>query len=260
LGSLPVPWVDALFVSRPACAGIGSPAGRAGQQSPGCCLRRSPLFRRLVPRRREALPSPRFTLGPTCPALRPRWCPARLPWREQACCLPVPRYRRLWVRLPRLVLLSTIIHFSGFNNAACVLALPLLRTRPLFDRRTSVRLPARWLAFGRVGLELPLTHWVTLTCFKRCLLYSHIPSLARREQPAGSASCDCVHATDDGECCNAKAKAAWLCSRKKGHEGEHVACTTRKHGLHRWPNASAHRWRPAADPRIAGRHARAAIR
>ena len=48
--------------------------------------------------------------------------------------------------------LSTIIHFSEFNDAACVLALPLLRTPPLSDR-TSVRLPTWWLAFGRVGLE-----------------------------------------------------------------------------------------------------------
>ena len=48
--------------------------------------------------------------------------------------------------------LSTIIHFSGFNTAACVLASPLLRTPPFGDR-TSVRLPTWWLAFGRVGLE-----------------------------------------------------------------------------------------------------------
>ena len=51
----------------------------------------------------------------------------------------------------RTYLLSTIIHFSEFNDAACVLALPLLRTLPL-SGRTSVRLPTRWLAFGRVGL------------------------------------------------------------------------------------------------------------
>ena len=53
--------------------------------------------------------------------------------------------------------LTTIIHFSEFNDAACALALPLLRT-PCFQSRTSVRLPTRWLAFGRVGLESPLTH------------------------------------------------------------------------------------------------------
>src|SRR5437773_9752566 len=83
----------------------------------------------------------------------------------------------------RTYLLSTIIHFSEFNDAACVLALPLLRTPPL-SGRTSVRLPTRWLAFGRVGLDgfRYLTHGVTLTCFKSCQLYSHVPSLARRDQ------------------------------------------------------------------------------
>ena len=48
--------------------------------------------------------------------------------------------------------LSTIIHFSGFYDAACVLASPLLRT-VLLSTRTSVRLPTWWLASGRVGLE-----------------------------------------------------------------------------------------------------------
>ena len=110
------------------------------------------MLRLLFPRRREALPSSRITPLPTCPALRPRWCPARLPWRGQDCCLPVSAYRRLWGQLPGLVLLSTIIHFSEFNDAACVLASPLLRTPPL-SGRTLVRLPTWWLAFGRVGLE-----------------------------------------------------------------------------------------------------------
>ena len=146
-------------------------------------MRRSPLLRRLFPRRREALPSSQITHVSTCPALRPRWCPARLPWREQDGCLPIDAHRRLWVRLPGLILLSTIIHFSGFNDAACVLASPLLRT-VLLSTRSSVRLPTRWLTFGRVGLDgfRYLTHWVTLTCFKRCLLYSHAPDLSRREQ------------------------------------------------------------------------------
>jgi hypothetical protein len=48
--------------------------------------------------------------------------------------------------------LSTIIHFSGFNDAACVLASPLLRT-VLLSTRTSVRLLTWWLAVGQVGLE-----------------------------------------------------------------------------------------------------------
>jgi len=78
--------------------------------------------------------------------------PARLPWRGLDCCLAMHAYRRLWVRSPGLILLTTIIHFSEFNDAACVLAFPRLRTPPLGDR-TSVRLPTWWLAFGRVGLE-----------------------------------------------------------------------------------------------------------
>ena len=79
--------------------------------------------------------------------------------------------------------LTTTIHFSGFNSAACALALPLLRTPPLGDR-TSVRLPAWWLAFGRVGLIgcHRRTHWVTLTYFKGCHPYSVVPSFSRHDQ------------------------------------------------------------------------------
>ena len=65
--------------------------------------------------------------------------------------------------------LSTTIHFSGFNDAACALASTLLRTSPLSDR-SSVRLSTWWLTFGRVGLvgfHQP-THWVMLTSFKGC--------------------------------------------------------------------------------------------
>jgi hypothetical protein len=102
--SLPVPWVDALlFVSLPARAGVGSSSGRVGHRTTGCCLCRSPLLRLLLPRRREALPSSRVTPLCTCPALRPRWCPARLPWRGRNCCLPVAADRRLWVRSHGLI-------------------------------------------------------------------------------------------------------------------------------------------------------------
>ena len=111
-GSLPVPWVDALFfVSHSALARVGSSVGRVGQQTPGCWLRRSPLLRRLFPRRREALPSSRITHLSTCPALRPRWCPAHSPWRGQDCCLPMSAYRRLWDRLPGLVLCPPLYIF-----------------------------------------------------------------------------------------------------------------------------------------------------
>ena len=67
----------------------------------------------------------------------------------------------------RIYRLTTTIHFSEFNSAACVLASPLLRPPPL-GGRTLVRLPARWLAFGRVGLigSHRRTHWVIMTSFK----------------------------------------------------------------------------------------------
>jgi hypothetical protein len=79
--------------------------------------------------------------------------------------------------------LTTTIHFLGLNSAACALAFPLLRTPPLGDRN-SVRLPTRWLAFGRVGLigSHRRTHWVTLAVFKRCHPCSIIPSFSRHEE------------------------------------------------------------------------------
>ena len=79
--------------------------------------------------------------------------------------------------------LSTTIHFSGFNSAACVLTSPLLRT-PSLDGRTSVRLPTRWLAFGRVGLVgfRRCTHWLTMTSFKGCHPYSNVSGFSRHEQ------------------------------------------------------------------------------
>ena len=72
--------------------------------------------------------------------------------------------------------LTTTIHFSEFNSAACALAFPLFRTPPLGDR-TSVRLPVRWLAFGRVGFDgfRPLTHWVMLMSFQGYHPYSLVP-------------------------------------------------------------------------------------
>jgi hypothetical protein len=79
--------------------------------------------------------------------------------------------------------LSTSIHFSQLNSAACGLVSPLLRT-PSLDDRTSVRLPTRWLAFGRVGFVgcRRRTHWVTMTSFKGCHPYSIVPSFSRHDQ------------------------------------------------------------------------------
>jgi hypothetical protein len=42
-----------------------------------------------------ALPRSRVTPLLTCPALRPRWCPAHSPWRTQDCGLPAHGNRRL---------------------------------------------------------------------------------------------------------------------------------------------------------------------
>ena len=80
--------------------------------------------------------------------------------------------------------LSTTIHFSGLNDAACALTSPLLRTPPLSDRAL-VRLSTRWLTFGRVGLIgfHRRTHWVTLTSFKGCHPCSLVPDLSRHEHP-----------------------------------------------------------------------------
>jgi len=79
----------------------------------GCWLSRSPVLRLSLPRRREGLPSSRFTPLSTCPALRPRWGPARSPWRAQDCCLPVTGHSRLWVRLPELILCPPLYIFRG---------------------------------------------------------------------------------------------------------------------------------------------------
>lgn len=138
--------------SFPVPTGVSSSVRGVACRMPGCWFCRPPSCRPLLPRRREALPSSRVTPVNTCPALRPRWCPVRSPWRAQDCCLPEAPYRRLWDRLPGLILLSTTIQFSEFNDPACVLAFPLLRTPPL-SGRTSVRLRTGWLAFGPVGLE-----------------------------------------------------------------------------------------------------------
>jgi hypothetical protein len=183
-GSLPVPWLDAFrFVSLSVRTGFGSHPGRVGQFAPGCWLRRSPSFRLCLPRKREVLPSSRITLLHTCLALRLRWCPSTSPFRCQDCCLPEHAHRRLLDWFPGPILLSTIIHFSEFNDAACALASPLLRT-PHFCGRPSVRLPTWWLTFGRVGLDgfRYLTHWVTLMSFKGYHPYSLAPDFSRHER------------------------------------------------------------------------------
>jgi hypothetical protein len=62
--------------------------------TPGLLITRSPSPG-LWSRRQVALPSSQVPPLETCPALRPRWCPAHSPKRTQDCCLPVTGNRRL---------------------------------------------------------------------------------------------------------------------------------------------------------------------
>src|SRR3989442_11237791 len=91
-------------------------------------------------RRQVALPSSRVPPMDTCPALRPRWCPAHSPYRTQDCCLPALANRRL----------TTTIHISGLNHAAYLLATPGF-VRPLAGRHAGSLLTC-WLDVSQVGL------------------------------------------------------------------------------------------------------------
>jgi hypothetical protein len=103
-----------------------------------------------VTRRQVALPSSRVPPVKTCPALRPRWCPAYSPYRTQDCCLPALANRRLSPRsFLRDILLSTTIHISGLNDAACLLATPG-SVRPLAGRHAGSLLTG-WLGVSQVG-------------------------------------------------------------------------------------------------------------
>ncbi len=63
--------------------------------------------------RQMALPSSRVVPLNVCPALRPRWCPVRSPFRLQDCCLPFRQQRRLFpVSFPGYPL-STAIYYFG---------------------------------------------------------------------------------------------------------------------------------------------------
>ena len=93
-----------------------------------------------VTRRQVALPSSRVTPVKTCPALRPRWCPAHSPKRTQDCCLPATEHRRL----------TTTLSISGLHHAACLLATPG-SVRPLTGRHAGSLLTC-WLGFNQVGL------------------------------------------------------------------------------------------------------------
>jgi hypothetical protein len=81
----------------------GSCPGGSPSNTPGPLVTRSPTPG-FSSRRQVALPSSRVPPMKTCPALRPRWCPAHSPSRTQDCCLPALANRRL----------SPLYHFEGY--------------------------------------------------------------------------------------------------------------------------------------------------
>jgi hypothetical protein len=113
--------------------------GRSAQTAPGPLVARSPSPG-MCSRRPVALPSSRVPPLKTCPALRPRWCPAHSPKRTQDCCLPATGNRRL----------TTTIPISGLHHAACLLATPG-SVRPLTGRHAGSLLTC-WLGVNQVGL------------------------------------------------------------------------------------------------------------
>ena len=131
----PIPCALLLCVVSPQ----GSLSGRSAQTAPGPLVTRSPTPG-LWSRRQVAFPRSRVPPLKTCPALRPRWCPAHSPYRTQDCCLPALANRRL----------TTTIHISGLNHAACLLATPG-SVRPLTGRHAGSLLTC-WLGFNQVGL------------------------------------------------------------------------------------------------------------
>ena len=147
----PIPWCDPLLHSQPGprttpprwARRFSIPAPRSGT----------------FPRSVVALPSSRVTPLNACPALRPRWCPQHSPSRVQDCCLPPLAKRRLspLVRT-EAILLTTTIHISGLNHAACVLATP--GSIPPIAGTHAGSLPTGWLGVSRVGFApcIPGSH------------------------------------------------------------------------------------------------------
>jgi hypothetical protein len=107
-------------------------------------------------RRAVALPSSRVTPVNACPALRPRWCPACIAIAHpgllpsaagKASAFPTDQ--------PVAILLTTTIHMSGLDHAACFLTTP--GSIPPMTGTHAGSLLTGWLGVGQVGLELSLS-------------------------------------------------------------------------------------------------------
>ncbi len=149
LGSLRVSLASRdLACSRGSCSPLRArDLGEAPRTTPGPVVTRSPTPG-LWSRRPMALPRSRVPLVETCPARRPRGCPASSPSRTQDCCLPGRAHRRLTTTLP----------LAGLPHAVCLLA-PPGSVRPLTGRHAGSRLTG-WLSFHQVGLE---PYWLAPT-------------------------------------------------------------------------------------------------
>ena len=139
----PIPCLLPRFVFRAARWRAEALVQRQGSWSAGTPALPAPRTRRHL-----ALPSSRVPPLTPCPALRPRWSPAHLPYRRPDCCLPLVPPRRLWLPSLRcaVILWSTTILISGLYHAAWRLApsgsvLPL---RGLLAEVTTPLLARRW--------------------------------------------------------------------------------------------------------------------
>ena len=103
-------------------------------------------------RRQVTLPSSRVPPVKTCPALRPRWCPAHSPYCAQDCCLPATGNSRLAspYTLERYPRVHDYTHFEAPSRG-----LPPRYTRlrtPLLAETHAGSLLTCWRGFRQVGL------------------------------------------------------------------------------------------------------------
>jgi hypothetical protein len=134
-------------------------------------------------RRHVALPSARAPPVQTCPALRPRWCPAYSPSRTQDCGLPATAHRRLSLATNvRTILWTTTLHSAGLPSTP-----PTGAFRPASYAHdwvcTWTSLLTCWLGLSQVGCAPrgahPLGH---INQFHRIAPHAKVSGLPRHEQ------------------------------------------------------------------------------
>ena len=124
-GSLPVPWVDAFLCVPPGLRRGWFVRWPRRPANARVLITPVTLAPAIVPKETGGSPEfPDYPFESTCPALRPRWCPARLPWREQDCCLPMLHIVGFGSGCPAL---SSVHHYTFFG----------IRLRGLCSRLTS---------------------------------------------------------------------------------------------------------------------------